>query len=206
MVTEMTIRCGIVKLKTQHAYINWCFLMLIVVVWLSASSMALSQGTANRRWIMFSPTTGDFSVELPLKPEHEVSTIKSKQGPMSRDIYTVEDGGFIFTIACVDLPQSLTRGNRAQGTLVKMQEELLKQIGATKTSEAAFQVNDYSGREIRFDLAGGQGRTRLVLVKRRLYQLLVTRLDAITKREDPMTRFLESFKLLGPLSATPRTE
>jgi hypothetical protein len=155
-----------------------------------------SQERAERSWITFISKESGFKIQLPVQPEHEILTLTSKKGTITHNIYSAEEGGFIFTIDCADLPSQFAGRNDAQDILSAMQEELLKEVKATKTSETVFQLHNYSGREVRFDLLGGQGRMRLILVGPRLYQLLVTRLDVITKSEEPMARFLQSFTLL----------
>ena len=74
---------------------------------------------------------------------------------MIHDTYTVQDGGYIFTIDSANLPQRLNDEADTQEMWKGMQEDLLKAVGATKTGEDQFQVDGFSGREIRFDLQGG---------------------------------------------------
>jgi len=179
---------------------------MLLVATLLVRSLASAQQPAKQTWITFSASGGEFSVELPIQPEHEILTLSSKHGTIVHDIYTATDAGFIFTIDRAELPREFVNDSATDKRLEEIQDALLKEVGATKTSEQRFELNEYSGREVRFDLPGGQGRMRLLLVGGTLYQVLVTRLEALSKSADPMKRFLESFKLLRRLRPTASTQ
>lgn len=150
------------------------FSRIFIIFSIVASPTVGSQEAAERSWNTFVSKENGFQVELPIQPELEVLSLTSKRGTITHHVYTAEDGGFFFTIDCVDLSSQFAGRNDAQGILSAMQDELLKEVKATKTSESVFQLQNYSGREVIFDLLGGHGRMRLILVGPTLYQLLVT--------------------------------
>ncbi len=146
---------------------------------------------------LFSSKDGGFSILLPGKPEFETQTVDTEVGKILMNMYGVENKRMAYLISYSDY-------NIEDIELigVKEIEEILDgvrdgQVGdnGKLISEKSIQLDNYSGREIVFSNEEGTIRSRIFLVKNRLYQVLVVSNDNKVNTEE-VNKILNSFKLL----------
>jgi hypothetical protein len=148
-------------------------------------------------WQPYSNEAGKFSVEFPGKPRFEKRTVPSAAGPLPLNNFTVSanGGATAYIVSYTDYPAAITGNADPQKMLIGARDGQLKNLDATASSDTVIDVNGSPGRDIQFKSTKGYtGRTKLVLVKSRLYQVLALTTNGTGKPAD-FARFVNSFKL-----------
>jgi hypothetical protein len=147
-------------------------------------------------WIEFRSEEGRFRVKMPDRPKREVLTLETQTSRVAHTTFTVEKGPFIWLVDYADFPLASVDQRNSSAFLNQARDELLRESAATLRHEKSLNFKGYPGLEITLDIAGGEACVRFYLVKNRLYQLAVTRLNILSTSNAPMRKFLESFELI----------
>ena len=143
---------------------------------------------------------GGFAVAVSGVPAQKKQTVTNPEGPV--DIYTLT---FALThppaeywIIYIDYPALTVQKKGGDQILKEARDGSVNTVGGTLLSEHGIFLREYPGLEIRYEGASGDEnayKSRLYLVKNRLYVMLVT-----TPKGQPFSAqaedFLNSFRLL----------
>ena len=96
-----------------------------------------------------------------------------------------------------DFPESIIRENTADALFDGGRDAAFASAGSRLLTEENISLNGHPGRELNFEIRGGEGmvRSRVYLVGRRLYQIIWTGPSDKALLEN-VDEFLNSFELL----------
>ena len=147
-------------------------------------------------WTEFRSEEGRFSVQFPGKPEFESLTLTTKQGRVVANTVKVDTAAFTWLVTYLDLPQNADLSN-PERVFNEARDQLLRATKATLQHQNSLTLDTYAGSEIILRFSGGQARVRYFLVRTRLYEVAVTRLDLLSLSQESIERFLRSFRLIN---------
>lgn len=143
-------------------------------------------------WVKFTSPEGHFSVLMPEIPQDKAETTDSSHGPYTTHLFIVKDTTSVYLIGWVDYDPSFNFNRQAE--LEANRDNFVKGINATLVSTRPTVVDGYSGLEFTAETGDRVFKSRVFLVGRRPYQIVIGSpkgLDdtAITER------FFNSFKV-----------
>ena len=146
----------------------------------------------NGGWVKFTSPLGRFSVLMPEIPEDKAETVDSAHGPYTTHLFIVRDTTSVYLIGWVDYDPSFNFNRQAE--LEANRDNFVKGIQATLVSTRPAVFDGYNGLEFTAETADRVFKSRVFLVGRRPYQLVI----GSPKGQDDtaMTeRFFSSFKV-----------
>jgi len=162
---------------------------------LLAFALVLSvQAAASAQWKTFTQTAGNFSVQLPGTPKAQDQSVDTKVGKITAHMYLLE-GNPTYVVAYNDYPAASMKGKNPNEALEASANGAVTNVKATLTSKKAITIKGYPGCEITFNNPKFLGKSRIYLVKNRLYQLTAIIPKPGSYNKD-VNRFLTSFRLL----------
>lgn len=143
-------------------------------------------------WAHFNSMGGRFSVLMPEVPEEKVETTQSEHGPYTTHLFIVRDEKNVYLIGWVDYDPSFNFNRQAE--LEANRDNFVKGVKATLTSTRALNLDGYSALEFTADTDTRTFKSRVYLVGRRPYQIVI----GYPKGEEDIEltkRFFNSFKV-----------
>lgn len=147
----------------------------------------------------FSSTEGGFVVLMPGTPLEERETLDTEAGPidLQKFILELKKESIIYMVYYWDYSEVVIQRAGPDRLLDSMLDWIVSNIGGKLLSEQIISLDSYPGREIEVEAPEGFIiRSRLYLVKQRMYQLIVA-----TSKEEAFSenaeKFFKSFKLLA---------
>ena len=154
---------------------------------------APTAGTAeNGGWVRFNSVAGRFSVLMPETPEDKAETTPSDHGPYTTHLFVVRDTSNVYLIGWVDYDPSFNFNRQAE--LEANRDNFVKGISATLTSTHPMTIDGYQVIEFTADTADRTFKSRVYMVGRRPYQIVI----GYPKGESeaaPIDKFFNSFKV-----------
>jgi hypothetical protein len=144
-------------------------------------------------WAHFNTVGGRFSVLMPEIPEEKVETTPSDHGPYTTHLFIVRDDKNVYLIGWVDYDPSFNFNRQAE--LEANRDNFVKGVKATLTSTRALNLDGYSAIEFTADTDNRTFKSRVYLVGRRPYQIVI----GYPKGDEDVEmtkRFFNSFKVL----------
>jgi len=143
-------------------------------------------------WAHFNSETGRFSVLMPEIPEEKVETTQSDHGPYTTHLFIVRDEKNVYLIGWVDYDPSFNFNRQAE--LDANRDNFVKGVKATLTSTRSMNIDSYPALEFTADTADRTFKSRVFLVGRRPYQLVI---GSPKGMDDTalVERFFNSFKV-----------
>jgi hypothetical protein len=144
-------------------------------------------------WAHFNNEAGRFSVLMPVIPEEKVETTPSDHGPYTTHLFIVRDDPNVYLIGWVDYDPSFNFNRQAE--LDANRDNFVKGVKATLTSTRSMNIDGYPAIEFTADTADRTFKSRVFLVGRRPYQLVI----GYPKGEEDISltnRFFKSFKVM----------
>lgn len=148
---------------------------------------------------VFASKEGGFSVETSSAPKQKKETVPTQNGPV--DVYTLtfemQNPAVAYWVVYIDYPEAAVRQRGVEQLLKEARDGSVDNVRGRLLKERGIVAEGYPGKEIEYegeDPAEDLYRSRMYLVKQRLYILLVT-----VPRNGPSEhaeKFLNSFKLL----------
>jgi hypothetical protein len=121
----------------------------------------------------FNSTEGGFSILLPGTPKYAVETVDSAAGPLVVNTYMVDGFDKAYGVMYTDYPDAVLETD-PQKVLDGARDGAVTNVKGKLLSEAAMTLNGYPGREMNIS-AGQLGvRSRVYLVNKRIYSVIVT--------------------------------
>jgi hypothetical protein len=146
----------------------------------------------NGGWVRYNSVSGRFSVLMPETPEEKTETTPSDHGPYTTHLFVVRDTKNVYLIGWVDYDPSFNFNRQAE--LEANRDNFVKGINATLVSTKALILDGYSALEFSAETADRTFQSRVYMVGRRPYQIVIG-----TPKDDPdavsTNRFFNSFKV-----------
>src|SRR5690242_19415725 len=148
--------------------------------------------TDNGGWVRYNSESGRFSVLMPETPDEKTDTTQSDHGPYTTHLFVVRDTKNVYLIGWVDYDPSFNFNRQAE--LEANRDNFVKGISATLTSTRATVIDGYSVIEFTAETADRMFRSRVFMVGRRPYQIVIG-----SPKDEPdavaTNRFFNSFKV-----------
>jgi hypothetical protein len=157
-----------------------------------SNTPASSKNTDNSGWAQFSSPNGRFSVLMPEIPEDKAETTDSPNGPYTTHLFVVKDTTSVYLIGYVDYDPSFNFNRQAE--LEANRDNFVKGIKATLLSSKATMFDGYNAIEFTAEAGDRIFKSRVFLVGRRPYQLVI---GSPKGMDDTalVERFFNSFKV-----------
>ena len=148
--------------------------------------------TDNSGWVKFTSENGRFSVLMPEIPPEKTETVDSAHGPYTTHLFVVKDTTSVYLIGWVDYDPSFNFNRQAE--LEANRDNFVKGISATLLSSKATVVDGYSTIEFTAETADRVFKSRVFMVGRRPYQLVIGSPKGMDDTAS-VERFFNSFKV-----------
>ena len=156
------------------------------------SNTAANGDTDESGWVRFKSDNGRFSVLMPEIPKDQVETTQSEHGPYTTHLYITRHDNNVYLIGWVDYDPSFNFNRAAE--LEANRDNFVKGISATLTGSRTVTIDGYSVLEFTADTADRTFMSRVYMVGRRPYQIVIGypkgEPDAVSTN-----RFFGSFKV-----------
>jgi hypothetical protein len=143
-------------------------------------------------WVRYNSVAGRFTVLMPETPEDKSETTPSDHGPYTTHLFIVKDTRNVYLIGWVDYDPSFNFNRAAE--LEANRDNFVKGISATLTGSRTVTIDGYSVLEFTADTADRTFMSRVYMVGRRPYQIVIGypkgEPDAVSTN-----RFFGSFKV-----------
>ncbi len=156
-----------------------------------------NESTSTDPWETTTSAEGSFSASMPGRPTKTTQTVQTAFGKIDVHMNVVERnmGQIAFIVSYSDFPLVGDKNGALNGGV----QGAVKSVNGTIETQHDIEIAGYPGRHVTFNgSVAGQpliGHTRVLFVKKRLYQLLVLGLPNEIQQPD-VQRFLESFQPL----------
>lgn len=143
-------------------------------------------------WVKFNNPDGRFSVLMPEIPQDKTETVNSAHGPYTTHLFIVRDTTSVYLIGWVDYDPSFNFNRQAE--LEANRDNFVKGINARLITTRPTVIDGYSAIEFTAETADRVFKSRVFLVGRRPYQIVIgspKTLDDTANTE----RFFNSFKV-----------
>lgn len=143
-------------------------------------------------WIKFASDEGRFSVLVPDSPTEKTETTESAHGPFTTHLFIVKNPSSVFLIGWVDYDPSFNFNRQAE--LEANRDNFIKGLKATLVSTRSTVINGYSAIEFTAEAGDRIFKSRVLLVGRRPYQIVIGSPKGMDDTAD-VNRFFNSFKV-----------
>ena len=149
----------------------------------------------NGGWVKFTSDDGHFSVLMPEMPQDKTETVDSSHGPYTTHLFIVKDTTSVYLIGWVDYDPSFNFNRQAE--LEANRDNFVKGINATLISTRPATFDGYSGLEFTAESGDRIFKSRVYMVGRRPYQIVI---GSPKNLDDTaiVNRFFNSFKVRLP--------
>ena len=142
-------------------------------------------------WVKFASDEGHFSVLVPDSPVEKAETTDSTHGPYTTHLFVVK-GTTVYLIGWVDYDPSFNFNRQAE--LEANRDNFVKGLSATLLSTRSTIISGYSAIEFSAETPDRIFKSRVFLVGRRPYQIVIGSPKG-TDDTANVTRFFNSFKV-----------
>jgi hypothetical protein len=143
-------------------------------------------------WVKFVSDDGHFSVLMPETPSDKSETTDSTHGPYTTHLFIVRDTTSVYLIGWVDYDPSFNFNRQAE--MEANRDNFVKGINAKLISTRPTVIDGYSALEFTAETADRVFKSRVYMVGRRPYQIVI---GSPKGMDDTAlaTRFFNSFKV-----------
>ena len=146
----------------------------------------------NGGWAQFNSDTGRFSVLIPEIPEEKTETVDTSHGPYTTHLFVVKDATSVYLIGWVDYDPSFNFNRQAE--LEANRDNFVKGISATLVNSRPTIIDGYSAIEFTAETTDRIFKSRVYMVGRRPYQLVIGSPRGMDDTAS-VERFFNSFKV-----------
>lgn len=143
-------------------------------------------------WVKFTSDDGHFSVLMPELPQDKSETVDSQHGPYTTHLFVVRDTTSVYLIGWVDYDPSFNFNRQAE--IEANRDNFVKGINATLLSTRPTVIDGFSGLEFTAETADRTFKSRVMLVGRRPYQIVIGSPKGMDNTA-LVNRFFNSFKV-----------
>jgi hypothetical protein len=192
----MSVAAESVQERTPH---DGGTTMFKLFTWTSLSLLAIQFAGCSGGAQEFKNESGKFSIVTPVELKEQTMPVDSPFGKIEFHTFMGRDPDAEYLVSYGDFPNAQMLGDPAQVIDARRDDEIRTLKGRLR-NETKIDVNGNPGREISFDGTDPSGtqvsaKTRLFLVRNRLYQIYVGA-GRGNLPTDSADAFLRSFKLL----------
>lgn len=146
-------------------------------------------------WVKFTSDEGNFSVLMPQIPPEKKETTQSAHGPYTTHLFVVREDPHVYLIGWVDYDPSFNFNRQAE--LEANRDNFVKGINATLVSTRPTIIDGYSALEFTAETDERVFKSRVFLVGRRPYQIVIGSPKGVDDSAY-VRRFFNSFKVSLP--------
>ena len=146
-------------------------------------------------WVKFTSDTGHFSVLMPDTPSEKSDTTDSQHGPYTTHLFVVKDTTSVYLIGWVDYDPSFNFNRQAE--MEANRDNFVKGINATLLNTRPTVIDGYSALEFTAETADRVFKSRVYMVGRRPYQIVIGTPKGVDDTAS-VNRFFKSFKVSLP--------
>lgn len=143
-------------------------------------------------WVKFTSDDGHFSVLMPELPQDKSETVDSSHGPYTTHLFIVKDTTSVYLIGWVDYDPSFNFNRQAE--IEANRDNFVKGISATLLSNHPTVIDGYSGLEFTAETSDRVFKSRVFLVGRRPYQIVIGSPKGVDNTA-LVNKFFNSFKV-----------
>jgi hypothetical protein len=147
----------------------------------------------NGGWASFVSEEGRFSVLMPDIPTDQTETVDSTHGPYTTHLFVVKDTTSVYLIGWVDYAPSFAFDKKAE--LEANRDNFVKGISAKLITTRPTIIDGYSAIEFTAETADRVFKSRVYMVGRRPYQIVIGSPKGLDDSAN-VNRFFNSFKVL----------
>ena len=143
-------------------------------------------------WVRYDSAVGRFSVLMPEIPKDTVETTPSEHGPYTTYLFIARDERNVFLIGWVDYDPKFNFNRQSE--MEANRDNFVKGVKATLTGSRSLTIDGYQVLEFTADTIDRTFRSRVYMVGRRPYQIVIgyPKEDATIA---PINKFFNSFKV-----------
>ena len=167
-------------------------LLIAVTLLLTGGSQQAKLKNAQSDWIVFAPKDGGYSVKLPWKPTALSLPHDTAEG---RILYELIHEDLKYVVGYMNQPISVETADRDK-FLSTAAESGITSSGGKVLRNTSISLNGFPGREVTGEMEGFSYRSRVYLVRQRLYLLIVWQLPNKTDSENA-AKFFDSFQIVA---------
>lgn len=149
----------------------------------------------NSGWVKYTSDDGHFSVLMPEMPSPKSETVDSAHGPYTTHLFIVRDTTSVYLIGWVDYDPSFNFNRQAE--LEANRDNFVKGISAKLISTRPTVIDGYSALEFTAETADRIFKSRVYMVGRRPYQIVIGSPKGLDDTA-LVNRFFNSFKVRLP--------
>jgi hypothetical protein len=143
-------------------------------------------------WVRFTSDDGRFSVLMPEAPEDKAETVQSEHGPYTTHLFIVRDTTSVYLIGWVDYDPSFNFNRQSE--MDANRDNFVKGIQAKLVSTRSLTIDGYPALEFTAETADRIFKSRVYMVGRRLYQIVIGSPKDLDDSAN-LNRFFNSFKI-----------
>jgi len=143
-------------------------------------------------WVKFNSDEGHFTVLMPETPTDKTETSDSSHGPYTTHLFIVRDTTSVYLIGWVDYDPSFNFNRQAE--LEANRDNFVKGVSGTLLTTRPATIDGYSGLEFTAETSDRIFKSRVFLVGRRPYQIVVGSPKGMDDSAI-VNRFFNSFKV-----------
>jgi hypothetical protein len=143
-------------------------------------------------WAQFRSDSGRFSVLMPEIPEEKAETTDSEHGPYTTHLFIVKDATSVYLIGWVDYDPSFNFNRQAE--LEANRDNFVKGVNARLLTSRPTVIDGYSALEFTAETEDRVFKSRVFMVGRRPYQLVIGSPKGMDDSVS-LNRFFNSFKV-----------
>jgi hypothetical protein len=143
-------------------------------------------------WIKFTSDEGRFSVLMPGPPESKVETTPSDHGPYTTHLILLRQPRNVFLVGWVDYDPSFNFNRQTE--LEMNRDNFVKGVNARLIETRSTRIDGYQALEFTAENANRIFRSRVYMVGRRPYQLVIGSPKGVDDSAN-IERFFNSFKV-----------
>jgi hypothetical protein len=151
-----------------------------------------STPTDSSGWVHFNSEEGRFSVLMPQTPTDKTETEQSQHGPYTTHLFIVRDTTSVYLIGWVDYDPSFNFNRQAE--LEANRDNFVKGINAKLMTTRPTIIDGYSALEFTAETADRVFKSRVYMVGRRPYQIVIGSPKGMDDSAN-VNRFFNSFKV-----------
>jgi hypothetical protein len=151
-------------------------------------------------WQKFVSYEGEFVIQMPGKPDSNRVIVPTDFGQAYLNVFMLEaKDGLVYSVSYIDYSYEVFQKKSNEQILADARNGTFLNIHGKLLNESAISINKYPGKEFLVQSADAKSliKSRLLLVKSRLYQLSVGGLkDKISLHGFNIKKFFDSFNII----------
>ncbi len=177
--------------------------MRILIALFLAVVLPVAQCAAET-WETVKPDGLGFSVEIPGKPEYTEMNDDFGDGKSGLiRTYVVKSPAAAFDVTIFDLPEGAVGPDDIERVLDNMRDQSIQGVRGQFRAETKIDIGGHKARDVTADTMGMVWRSRLVIARNKIYQIVAI-VSKAAETSETTEKYLASFKLLDGADGDPK--